>query len=244
MWNILLATVHALALCPTCSTPSLRLRLSHAPPTMSMLDGLLAAQLEELDSELANLRRLKNFGRRPNRIILVRHGESEGNVDADAYAKIPDSQIALTERGFAQGAVAGLQIRQLVGNETVRFFVSPYMRARQTLLAILRAFDGQQVRVASPQCEPTMRAKGHHTMECELCASFMYPLPSGARELRAASARAGLWQLPVARLDEGSLPGAAGIVSATLCSVACTLNCTSAAAAAGSASRCLQPMRA
>ena len=84
----------------------------------------------------------------------MRHGESEGNADSSLYATTPDSQIELTERGFAQGLVAGLQIRQLVGDESVRFFVSPYMRARQTLLAILRAFDGETVQVSS---EPRLR---------------------------------------------------------------------------------------
>jgi len=50
--------------------------------------------------------------------------------------------------------VAGLQIRQLVGNETVRVFYSPYLRAKQTMLAILRAFDGQTVQLSS---EPRLR---------------------------------------------------------------------------------------
>ena len=50
--------------------------------------------------------------------------------------------------------MAGLQIRQLVGDETVRFFVSPYLRARQTVLAILRAFDGETVQVST---EPRLR---------------------------------------------------------------------------------------
>ena len=90
----------------------------------------------------------------PERIILVRHGLSEGNVDKEAYGRVPDSLISLTERGFAQGQVAGLQIRELVGNETVRFFYSPYMRARQTLLAILQAFDSQTVQISS---EPRLR---------------------------------------------------------------------------------------
>ena len=70
------------------------------------------------------------------------------------YASVPDSKIALTERGFAQATAAGLQMRELLRNESVRFFVSPYMRARQTLVAILQAFDGQTVRV-SP--EPRLR---------------------------------------------------------------------------------------
>ena len=72
---------------------------------------------------------VQSFERQPKRIILVRHGQSEGNVDSAAYARTPDSQIALTERGFAQGAVAGLQIRQLIGNETVHAHTH---RARRT----------------------------------------------------------------------------------------------------------------
>jgi broad specificity phosphatase PhoE len=90
----------------------------------------------------------------PQRILLVRHGQSEGNTDRFVYARTPDSKVSLTARGFAQGVVAGLQIRNLVGNESVRFFVSPYMRARQTLLAILQAFDGRDVRVS---LEPRLR---------------------------------------------------------------------------------------
>ena len=69
----------------------------------------------------------------------MRHGQSQGNVDDKVYATVPDSQIALTERGFAQAVVAGLQIRSLVGNGTVRVFYSPYLRTKQTMLAILQA---------------------------------------------------------------------------------------------------------
>ena len=110
--------------------------------------------VNRMESALSERREAIASAQRPNRIILVRHGESEGNQDKMAYAKTPDSQIALTERGFAQALVAGLQIRQLVGDETVRFFVSPYLRARQTLLAILSAFDGQPCQVTS---EPRLR---------------------------------------------------------------------------------------
>ena len=90
---------------------------------------------------------------RPKRIILVRHGQSVGNIDSTLYGTIPDSQISLTERGFAQGAACGLQIRRLVGNETTRFYYSPYLRARQTLLAILDAFQntGEVALVAEPR---------------------------------------------------------------------------------------------
>ena len=117
----------------------------------------------------------------PERIILIRHGESLGNTDKVHFSNTPDSQIELTDRGYAQAAVAGMKLRKLVGNEvrapsyliltlaialaltlaivwpsqTVRFFHSPYMRTRQTLLAILKAnFIGQAVQVSS---EPRLR---------------------------------------------------------------------------------------
>ena len=39
------------------------------------------------------------FARRvlPRRIILVRHGESEGNVDESMYCRVPDPKISLTD---------------------------------------------------------------------------------------------------------------------------------------------------
>jgi len=84
----------------------------------------------------------------------LRHGESEGNKDKTIYEYNADSNISLTKKGFAQAVMAGLQMRQLVGNETVRFFVSPYMRTRQTLLAVLKAWDKLTVQVSA---EPRLR---------------------------------------------------------------------------------------
>ena len=139
---------------------------SHRPPTAAVgaVDRLAvratnAAMAQHggfdffdwLETELAK-RRVRI--QRPERIILVRHGQSEGNTDRTAYSSTPDSQIVLTERGWAQGVVAGLQIRKLVGDESVRFFYSPYMRARQTLLAILQAFDTRTVQMSA---EPRLR---------------------------------------------------------------------------------------
>ena len=118
------------------------------------LEWLSDAALSRLEQQLVKLRRRREDRCWPQRIILVRHGQSEGNYDPTAYSETPDSQIKLTERGFAQGVVAGLQIRNLVGDGSVRFFVSPYLRARQTLLAILQAFDGQSVQVST---EPRLR---------------------------------------------------------------------------------------
>ena len=95
----------------------------------------------------------------PERIILIRHGESLGNTDKKCFSNTPDSQIELTDRGYAQAAVAGMKLRKLVGNETVRFFHSPYMRTRQTLLGILQSWRGRRVDFFA---EPRLREQASH----------------------------------------------------------------------------------
>ncbi len=78
----------------------------------------------------------------PRRIILVRHGESEGNVDHAAYSRIPDSRIRLTERGLRQARAAGHALGsrpELVGPRApFRVYYSPYMRSRQTALEVVK----------------------------------------------------------------------------------------------------------
>lgn len=60
---------------------------------------------------------------RPKRIILIRHGESEGNVDKTVYARIPDSLVRLTSLGKKQAEDCGRRIADIIpGNETIRFF--------------------------------------------------------------------------------------------------------------------------
>jgi broad specificity phosphatase PhoE len=59
------------------------------------------------------------------RIILIRHGQSEGNVDETAYETTADWQIALTSKGREQGRSAGRLLKELVGEEELMFYVSP-----------------------------------------------------------------------------------------------------------------------
>mmetsp|Transcript_173513 Transcript_173513/g.556505 ORF Transcript_173513/g.556505 Transcript_173513/m.556505 type:complete len:366 (-) Transcript_173513:72-1169(-) len=91
---------------------------------------------------------------RPKRIILVRHGESAGNVDKTRYQATPDSRMPLTEEGVQQATAAGERIRSLIKDESVRFFFSPYTRTLQTLKAILQSFRGNSVYITS---EPRLR---------------------------------------------------------------------------------------
>lgn len=44
---------------------------------------------------------------KPNRIILVRHGESEGNADRNNYETIPDYALDLTQNGMLEAVSAG-----------------------------------------------------------------------------------------------------------------------------------------
>ena len=164
----LLAVASARAFSAGCC--SLQRQQLHNPVTRRVVQPLLSSGsfnfFDWLETRLAR-RRFRAY--RPERIILVRHGQSEGNTNKDAYAQTPDSLIPLTERGFAQGAAAGLQIRKLVGNETVRFFYSPYMRAQQTLLSILQAFDmqtvqiSQETRLREQACATRLLHQHHHT---------------------------------------------------------------------------------
>ncbi len=72
---------------------------------------------------------------KPKRIILVRHGESLGNAEPNHYETTPDYALDLTDTGRAQAQSAGEQIARLIGEESIRCYVSPWYRTRQT-------FDG------------------------------------------------------------------------------------------------------
>jgi len=69
---------------------------------------------------------------KPNRIILVRHGESEGNIDKEKYQTVPDYALNLTPKGIEQAQRAGNEIKEIIGSESIYAYLSPYFRTRQT----------------------------------------------------------------------------------------------------------------
>lgn len=89
---------------------------------------------------------------RPNRIILVRHGESEGNIDDTVYERVPDHRIGLTAKGFEQARQTGAAIRDVLDGDSVEVYVSPYLRTRQTLETLGLPVAERDVRV-----EPRLR---------------------------------------------------------------------------------------
>jgi broad specificity phosphatase PhoE len=89
---------------------------------------------------------------RPRRIVLVRHGESEGNQDDSVYERRPDHALELTPKGLRQAEETGAALRALFGDERVSVYVSPYRRTHQTLHAF--RLDPALVRVRE---EPRLR---------------------------------------------------------------------------------------
>ncbi|WVZ82939.1 hypothetical protein U9M48_030140 [Paspalum notatum var. saurae] len=97
---------------------------------------------------------------RPRRIVLLRHGESEGNVDEAAYTRVPDPQIGLTAKGWREADDCGRRLRDLFSSDgsddwKVYFYVSPYRRTLETLRGVGRTFSTH--RVAGVREEPRLR---------------------------------------------------------------------------------------
>ncbi len=67
---------------------------------------------------------------------MVRHGQSAANVDQSIYNRIPDYRIPLTELGIQQARAAGEKVRRQLDGQKVQVYVSPYLRAYQTLEAM------------------------------------------------------------------------------------------------------------
>eukprot|EP00195_Chlamydomonas_chlamydogama_P012286 CAMPEP_0202901526 /NCGR_PEP_ID=MMETSP1392-20130828/14302_1 /ASSEMBLY_ACC=CAM_ASM_000868 /TAXON_ID=225041 /ORGANISM="Chlamydomonas chlamydogama, Strain SAG 11-48b" /LENGTH=410 /DNA_ID=CAMNT_0049588099 /DNA_START=245 /DNA_END=1477 /DNA_ORIENTATION=- len=102
----------------------------------------------------------KDYRVLPDRIILVRHAESEGNVSNLAYTTIPDSQIPLTARGHEQARKAGMKLRKYIEqkndqNYKLFFYTSPYKRSLQTYESISSAFA--QTNITGVQEEVQLR---------------------------------------------------------------------------------------
>merc|ERR550534_596295 len=82
----------------------------------------------------------------PLTILLVRHGESEGNVNPGVYDSIPDHAIPLTERGKLMARKAGEECRKYIEKHCpeggVKMWVSPFLRTRITAQNMLHESTG------------------------------------------------------------------------------------------------------
>ena len=81
---------------------------------------------------------------KPHRIILIRHGECHANTDESQFATVPAYTIELTENGIRQAEEAGKKLKEVVGEESMYFYISPFWRTRSTFENIVRAFPREQ----------------------------------------------------------------------------------------------------
>ena len=102
---------------------------------------------------------------RARKIILIRHGQSEGNVDKSVYSRKPDPLVQLTPKGHEQAADAGRRLKRLLEKQfegearersvsstaiadspvkVIWFFYSPYRRTIETLCNVVQAFGSSR----------------------------------------------------------------------------------------------------
>ncbi|XP_077219181.1 phosphoglycerate mutase-like protein AT74 [Tasmannia lanceolata] len=104
----------------------------------------------------------------PKRIILARHGESQGNLDNSAYTTTPDYRIPLTPLGLQQARLAGQGIRNVVSNcpnWKLYFYVSPYQRTRSTLCEIGKSFSRRRIIGVREECRIREQDFGNFQVE-------------------------------------------------------------------------------
>jgi len=138
-----------------------------------------------------------------HRIILIRHGESLGNIDERAYGETADWRIPLTNKGREQARKAGKKVASHIitpsnidknpkestgSNNNIFFYVSPYLRTRQTLREILHEIPSDQIlgiredpRISEQQFG---NFQSHHTMQDNKATRsdfgrFYYRFPEG-----------------------------------------------------------------
>lgn len=77
------------------------------------------------------------------RVFLVRHGESQGNVDPTVHARMADHAIPLSDRGREQAREAGRRLQAIFeqlhpggARPPVRLWTSPYRRTRETAAGV------------------------------------------------------------------------------------------------------------
>lgn len=81
----------------------------------------------------------------PQLIILVRHGQSEGNRNRAIHQTTPDHRVKLTPDGYNQARDAGRRLREMLNPEDkIHFFTSPYRRTRETTEGILESLTSDE----------------------------------------------------------------------------------------------------
>lgn len=78
---------------------------------------------------------------KPKRIILIRHAESEGNVNKGLYFSKPDYSMEITSKGVTQAIESADKLEKIIKKEEVAAYVSPFYRTRQTYNVISKLLN-------------------------------------------------------------------------------------------------------
>ncbi|CAB9523552.1 mutase-like protein [Seminavis robusta] len=87
--------------------------------------------------------------RLPDTIIVIRHGESEANVDKSLWKTVPDNLLGLTSKGRRQARTVGKRVEALLDakqSQRVHLIISPFERTLQTAHHLRRYFEHRIVR--------------------------------------------------------------------------------------------------
>ncbi len=124
---------------------------------------------------------------KPKRIFLIRHAESIANIDKSIYYKLPGSKIPLTEEGHKGAVECGKILKEKLVSDNIFFYLSPYIRTKQTFELILGNLGNVKYKVRE---EPRIREqdfgnpRDQHVdfsldPDYENCGAFFYRFPNG-----------------------------------------------------------------
>lgn len=152
---------------------------------------------------------------------IIRHCESQGNVDISTYTKMSNMEIGLSERGVEQARKLGQIITSHFAIAPKAIICSPYVRAKQTAQIML---ENMHLRVDVPIWEDMLlseqlygAATGCGSIDEFLSKNpsqvplrnnlghFMYPFPQG-ESLAAVLARAETFLNKLFRLTSTGKP--------------------------------------
>ena len=124
---------------------------------------------------------------KPKRIILIRHGISQGNADTRLHETIPDYALNLTGEGIEQARLAGQGIKEIIGRESLHVYLSPYYRTRQTYqyiqesikVNVVKAFEDPRIREQDWGHLRKPDLNGEIIQERDGFSTFYYRIPDG-----------------------------------------------------------------
>lgn len=123
--------------------------LADAPPPSTTTSITTAAEELSTSNHERNreARTEYNASIMPDKLVLIRHGQSLGNIDESLYATTPDNAMPLTELGWEQAREAGRVLKKVLsathnGSSSVgvHFIISPYVRTVETFHGIVSAW--------------------------------------------------------------------------------------------------------